>query len=53
LEYYMTHMSDRLTRVIEFGEEVAKPVAASKLVATWKKLIDKRLKGYPVWTGRR
>ena len=49
----MAHMADKLTRVVEYGEEVAKPLAASKLVVNWKKLIDRRLKGYTVWTGRR
>jgi ppGpp synthetase/RelA/SpoT-type nucleotidyltranferase len=53
LENYLVHKAEQITAVLENGKEVLQPLLASKLVKSWKRVIDKRLRGYAVWSGRR
>ena len=53
LENYLVHKAEQITAVLENGKEVLQPLMATKMVKSWKRVIDKRLRCYTVWSGRR
>ena len=53
MENHFVHKAEQITAMLENGKEVLQTLMATKLVKSWKRVIDKRLRSYTVWTGRR